>query len=105
LFVFTYLVDTEINEGGTMVMFQPTQCVNQIEGVCQDIERTINHTVQNTLNLLEKDCETLTVLVQKRLEQDRVDRGFNFKMWNRGKNNHNIWFFHLNYFSCVLCIG
>lgn len=68
-------------------MLQQTQCVNQIEGVCQDIERTINQTVQNTLNILERDCETLTVLIEKRLEQDSEDRGFNFRKWRRGQNN------------------
>lgn len=68
-------------------MLQQTQCVNQIEGVCQGIERTINQTIQNTLNILERDCETLTVLIEKHLERDRVDRGFNFKTWSRGKNN------------------
>jgi hypothetical protein len=68
-------------------MLQQTHCVNQIEGVCQDIERTINQTVQNTLNILERDCETLTVLIEKRLEQDSEDRGFNFRKWRRGQNN------------------
>lgn len=60
-----------------------TQCVNQIEGVCQDVERTINQTVQNTLNILERDCETVTVLIEKSLEQDSEDRGFNFRKWRR----------------------
>jgi hypothetical protein len=68
-------------------MLQQTLCVNQIEGVCQDIERTINQTVQNTLNILERDCETLTALIEKRLEQDSEDRGFNFRKWRRGQNN------------------
>jgi len=68
-------------------MLQQTQCVNQIEGVCQDVERTINQTVQNTLNILERDCETVTVLIEKSLEQDSEDRGFNFRKWRRGKNN------------------
>ena len=70
-------------------MLQQTQCVNQIEGVCQDIERTINQTVQNTLNILERDCENLAVLIEKRLEQDSEDRGFNFRKWRGGQNN---WF-------------
>uniref|UniRef100_A0A8C4IQY8 Si:ch211-11k18.4 n=1 Tax=Dicentrarchus labrax TaxID=13489 RepID=A0A8C4IQY8_DICLA len=31
--------------------------VKVIEEVCRTVEKTINHTVQNTLNSLEKDCE------------------------------------------------
>lgn len=60
-----------------------TRCVNQIEDVCHDVERTINQTVQNTLNTLEKDCETIAMLVEKRLEQDVVDRNYNFKASSR----------------------
>jgi hypothetical protein len=59
--------------------------VNQIEGVCQDIERTINQTIQNTLNALERDCETIALLLDKRLEQDTADRNYNFKASGRGK--------------------
>lgn len=73
-------------------MLQPTHCVNQIEGVCQDIEHTINQTIQNTLSILEWHCETLTVKIEKRLEQDSEDRGFNFKMWSRGNNNNLVLF-------------
>uniref|UniRef100_A0A665TWD0 Uncharacterized LOC115047801 n=1 Tax=Echeneis naucrates TaxID=173247 RepID=A0A665TWD0_ECHNA len=36
-----------------------SRCVNQIEEVCRTIEKTINQTVQNTLNSLEKDCDLL----------------------------------------------
>lgn len=60
-----------------------TRCVNQIEEVCQDIERTINRTVQNTLNTLERDCETIVSLLEKRLEQDSVDCSYNFKNYSR----------------------
>lgn len=45
--------------------------MNQIEEVCNDIEKTINQTVQNTLNTLEKDCENIATLIQEKLEQDR----------------------------------
>uniref|UniRef100_A0A3P8WJM9 Si:ch211-11k18.4 n=1 Tax=Cynoglossus semilaevis TaxID=244447 RepID=A0A3P8WJM9_CYNSE len=38
---------------------KPSRCVNQIEEVCRTIEKTINQTVQNTLNSLEKDCELI----------------------------------------------
>uniref|UniRef100_A0A8C8HZU4 G domain-containing protein n=1 Tax=Oncorhynchus tshawytscha TaxID=74940 RepID=A0A8C8HZU4_ONCTS len=40
---------------------KPSRCVNQIEEACRTIEKTINQTVQNTLNSLEKDCEILSM--------------------------------------------
>uniref|UniRef100_A0A4W4DUF9 G domain-containing protein n=1 Tax=Electrophorus electricus TaxID=8005 RepID=A0A4W4DUF9_ELEEL len=39
---------------------KPSRCVNQIEEVCRTIEKTINQTVQHTLNALEKDCEVIS---------------------------------------------
>ena len=50
---------------------KPSRCVNQIEEVCKDVEKTINQTIQNTLNTLEKDCEKIAQLVDARLEKDR----------------------------------
>ena len=47
------------------------RCVNQIEEVCKDVEKTIKHTVQNTLNTLEKDCEHIAKLIDDKLEDDR----------------------------------
>ena len=44
--------------------------MNQIDEVAKDIEKTINQTVQNTLNSLERDCETIASLVQQRLQLD-----------------------------------
>jgi hypothetical protein len=73
-------------------VLQQTQCVNQIEEVCQDIERTINRTVQNTLNTLEQDCETIVLLLEKRLEQDSVDCSYNFKNYSKSNKNHIIFF-------------
>ncbi len=54
-----------------MITFQPSRCVNQIEDVCKDVEKTINQTIQNTLNKLEEDCEKISDLVDKELELDR----------------------------------
>ncbi|XP_031417040.1 uncharacterized protein si:ch211-11k18.4 [Clupea harengus] len=48
-----------------------SRCVNQIEEVCRTIERTINQTVQNTLNALEKDCELITEAITDTLQNDR----------------------------------
>ena len=45
--------------------------MNQIEEVCKDIEKTINQTVQNTLNSLEKDCQRIADLIDKKLQTDR----------------------------------
>lgn len=47
--------------------FQPAKCANQIEDVCVQIEKTINQTIQNALNTLEKDCEKIAGLVDHKL--------------------------------------
>ncbi|XP_008328319.1 uncharacterized protein LOC103393217 [Cynoglossus semilaevis] len=50
---------------------KPSRCVNQIEEVCRTIEKTINQTVQNTLNSLEKDCELIGEAITDTLKNDR----------------------------------
>ncbi|XP_019723836.1 uncharacterized protein LOC109514864 [Hippocampus comes] len=50
---------------------KPSRCVNQIEEVCRTIERTINQTVQNTLNSLEKDCDIISEAITDKLTSDR----------------------------------
>lgn len=50
---------------------KPSRCVNQIEEVCRTIEKTINQTVQNTLNSLEKDCELVSEAIKNALLRDR----------------------------------
>ncbi|XP_077590646.1 uncharacterized protein LOC144208591 [Stigmatopora nigra] len=50
---------------------KPSRCVNQIEEVCRTIEKTINQTVQNTLNALEKDCDTVTEAIIDKMDTDR----------------------------------
>ena len=45
--------------------------MNQIEEVCRTIEKTINQTVQNTLNSLEKDCELIGDAISNTLYEDR----------------------------------
>ncbi|XP_063713858.1 uncharacterized protein LOC134841746 [Symsagittifera roscoffensis] len=47
-----------------------TRCVNQIEDVCKDIEKTINLTIQNTLDQLDKDCDIILDQVQHKLDKD-----------------------------------
>lgn len=45
--------------------------MNQIDDVCKDIEKTINLTVQNTLNTLERDCDQIAEVIDKKLAVDR----------------------------------
>lgn len=52
------------------VCLQPARCANQIEEVCKEIEKTINQTIQNTLNTLEKDCERIAEMVDQKLTVD-----------------------------------
>ncbi|XP_035021978.1 uncharacterized protein si:dkey-98f17.5 [Hippoglossus stenolepis] len=52
---------------------RPSRCVNQIDGVCLTIEKTINQAVQKTLDQLEKDCDLICSTISSRLAQDRAD--------------------------------
>ncbi|XP_074643160.1 uncharacterized protein LOC141900255 [Tubulanus polymorphus] len=61
-----------------------SRCVNQIEEVCKDVEKTINQTIQNTLNTLEKDCESIAELVDQRLIKNSEDDSFNLQARCRG---------------------
>ncbi|XP_064619209.1 sarcalumenin-like [Lineus longissimus] len=61
-----------------------SRCVNQIEEVCKDIEKTINQTIQNTLNALEKDCEKIAEIIDRKLQQDSENSSYNLKAKCRG---------------------
>ncbi|XP_069194344.1 uncharacterized protein [Procambarus clarkii] len=61
-----------------------TRCVNQIDEVCKDIEKTINQTIQNTLNQLERDCEKISSLVDNAIEADNRARAYNFHAKMKG---------------------
>ena len=61
-----------------------SRCVNQIQEVCSDIEKTINYTIQNTLNTLEKDCEQLSQLIAAKIDSDSNRRAANFRASLRG---------------------
>ncbi|XP_072164536.1 uncharacterized protein [Diadema setosum] len=56
-----------------------SRCANQIEEVCKQIEKTINSTVQNTLNTLETDCEKIARLIDDKLEEDRQANSYNLR--------------------------
>lgn len=60
-----------------------SRCVNQIEDVCKDIEKTINQTIQNTLNTLEKDCHSIADLIGDKLQEDTESCSYNLRA--RGK--------------------
>lgn len=61
------------------ILLQPSRCTNQIEDVCKDIEKTINQTIQNTLNQLERDCEQISSLVDQAIKIDDDARRHNFR--------------------------
>ncbi|XP_042864549.1 uncharacterized protein LOC122248540 [Penaeus japonicus] len=63
---------------------KPSRCVNQIEEVCRDVEKTINQTIQNTLNQLEKDCDQISTLVDEAIEADNISRAYNFRAKMKG---------------------
>jgi hypothetical protein len=63
---------------------KPVRCVNQIDEVCKDIEKTINQTIQNTLNSLEKDCDRIGVLVDEAIAKDNLSRNGNIRAYVKG---------------------
>jgi len=63
---------------------KPNRCVNQIEEVCMDIEKTINQTIQNTLNTLEKDCERIGDLVDEAIMKDNCAKSGNYRAYAKG---------------------
>nr|XP_054748090.1 uncharacterized protein LOC129253700 [Lytechinus pictus] len=56
-----------------------SRCVNQIEEVCKDIEKTIKQTIQNSLNTLETDCEHISKIIDDKLDEDRQANSYNFR--------------------------
>ncbi|KAK2175344.1 hypothetical protein NP493_735g00013 [Ridgeia piscesae] len=63
---------------------KPSRCANQIEEVCKDVEKTINQTIQNTLNSLEKDCRQIVELIDEKVTKDREMDSKNFSARTRG---------------------
>ncbi|XP_062398652.1 uncharacterized protein si:dkey-98f17.5 [Sardina pilchardus] len=56
---------------------KPSRCVNQIDGVCQTIEKSINQAVQKTLDQLEKDCDLICNTITNKLAEDRESVSYN----------------------------
>lgn len=61
-----------------------SRCVNQIDEVCKEIEKTINQTIQNTLNSLERDCDHIAHAVEEKLASDSATSTQNLKSRVRG---------------------
>ena len=51
---------------------KPKRCVNQIQHVCEEISKTINMTLQKTLNQLEVDWWVQFLFSQKNLFFGRI---------------------------------
>ena len=73
-----------INLNNTFDILQPVRCVNQIEEVCKDIEKTINQTIQNTLNHLERDCDEIGQKVDLAIATDNQARSHNLRASGKG---------------------
>lgn len=57
---------------------KPVRCVNQIDDLCRNIDRTIDLTIQNTLNQLEKDCDKISNGIIAAIKDDDCARWNNF---------------------------
>lgn len=60
------------------------RCVNQIDDVCRDVEKTINQTIQNTLNHLERDCDEIGAQVDQAISADNAARSHNWMATGKG---------------------
>jgi len=58
---------------------RPPRCENQIESVCKEIDKTINQTIQNTLNRLESDCEYIQNRIDRILDEDAKRGSLNLR--------------------------
>ncbi|GFY73380.1 hypothetical protein TNIN_405881 [Trichonephila inaurata madagascariensis] len=63
---------------------KPVRCVNQIEDVCKEIEKTINRTVQNTLNTLELDCQRIEKAIVNEINDNQRKQSQNMKSSGKG---------------------
>lgn len=63
---------------------RPARCVNQIEELCKEVEKTINRTVQNTLNALEADCNHIDNVIESILKCDKFAKSQNWHSTSKG---------------------
>ncbi|XP_075218784.1 uncharacterized protein LOC142323264 [Lycorma delicatula] len=54
-----------------------TSCMNQIDLVCDEIEKAININIQNTMNKLDRDCELLLEEAKSKLELNNENDAYN----------------------------
>ncbi|XP_043539109.1 uncharacterized protein LOC122544134 isoform X2 [Chiloscyllium plagiosum] len=60
---------------------KPAPCMNRIQEVCTTIEKTINRSVQNTLNQLGKDCELIIYTAECKLQESSEHASRNRRAW------------------------
>ena len=65
--------------------------------MCKDVEKTINQTIQNTLNQLERDCNEIGALVDSAIDNDNAARTYNMRASGKG--------FLLLFLGCTLPIA
>ena len=54
-----------------VALLQSVSCENQIDELCVEIEKTINKSIQNALNSLERDAQLVADRITSKLKQDR----------------------------------
>lgn len=47
------------------------QCENHLDVLCEDIDKTINRNIQNTLNTLEKNADEISLRLRENMENDQ----------------------------------
>ncbi|GIY30353.1 uncharacterized protein CDAR_126071 [Caerostris darwini] len=63
---------------------KPVRCVNQIEDVCKEVEKTIHRTVQNTLNTLEQDCQRIENAIVNEINVNQYRQSENMRSSGKG---------------------
>jgi len=58
---------------------RPARCENQIDSVCKEVDKTINQTIQNTLNKLETDCNQINAKIELILDEDKLQGSLNLR--------------------------
>ena len=54
-----------------LLQFQPPRLENQITDLCYEIEKAINQNIQNALNSLEKDADSIVTYIDVKVRLDR----------------------------------
>lgn len=70
-FTLIYINTVPYDTQYLLLIVQSPRCENQIDELCREIEKTINHNIQNTLNTLEKDGDAIVDRIDHRISADR----------------------------------